>query len=290
MSLGKSRLPLLLVVACVALASACATPQVNMTAEVAPSAPGVASGPASLSAPLPGARQANPELSARTIVERATQAAGGETWRRPQTLLLEGHAIFYAPDGRELVNQRHLFWRVYPEIKPDAHAADGKVRIESWRDGQLVTFLAFDGARTYGPNGALPPLDADRQWAENFGFGVIRFALDPDYALARKPDDLVDGHPVYRIEVTGPSGDKTLFGIGIADYAIRSVGFATPRGYHERIYSDFWRAPGLSWTQPGRIRLTYDGVKQNELVWTRLTLNQPMDDRLFDTPPVAAGN
>lgn len=236
--------------------------------------------------PLPTALPATPELSARTIVERATAAAGGETWRRPRTLLLEGYAVFYGPDGSALVNQRHLFWRVYPEAKPDAHRADGRVRIESWRDGQRVLFTAFDGARTYGPDGVLPPSAADRQWAENFGFGVIRFALDPGYTLTRRPDDLVDGHPVYRIEVAGPSGEKTLFGIGIGDHAIRSVGFATPRGFHERIYSHFWRLPGTDWVQPGRIRLTYDGVKQNELVWTRFTLNQPMDDRLFDQPEV----
>jgi hypothetical protein len=234
---------------------------------------------------MPGARPANPDLSARSIMERATQAAGGETWRRPRTLLLEGYATFYAPDGSALVNQRHVMWRVYPEFKPDAHRADGKVRIESWRDGAIQFFTAFDGTRTYGLNGPLPPSDADRQWAENFGFGVARFALDPGYMLARQPDDLVDGHPVYRIEVTDPAGSKTVFGIGVGDYAIRSVGFVTPRGYHERIYSDFYRIPGIDWTQPGRIRLYYNGVKQNELVWQRFTLNAPMDDRLFDTIP-----
>lgn len=234
--------------------------------------------------PLPGARMVDPTLSARTIVERATAQAGGESWRRPTTLYLEGYGTFYAPDGTPLINESHKMWRVYPEFKPQAHNADGKVRIESRRTGKIVTFLAFDGARTYGLDGILPPSAADKQWAENFGFGVIRFALDEGFSLARQPDDLVDGQPVYRIEVSDPTGAKTLFGISRADYAIRSVGFATPRGWHERIYSNFYQKPGLSWVQPGRIRLYYNGVKQNEIVWRDFKLNEPMPDGLFTGP------
>jgi len=234
--------------------------------------------------PLIGARMENPALSARTIVERATAQAGGESWRRPTTLFLEGYGTFYAPDGTPLIHESHEMWRVYPEFRPQAHHADGKVRIESRREGKIVTFLAFDGARTYGLDGILPPSAADKQWAENFGFGVIRFALDPGFTLARQPDDLVDGQAVYRIEVTDPTGAETLFGIARADYAILSVGFATPRGWHERIYSNFYRKPGLSWVQPGRIRLYYNGIKQYEIGWRDFKLNEPMADGLFTGP------
>lgn len=234
--------------------------------------------------PLVGARMAQPELDAAAIVARATAHAGGETWRRPVTLYLEGYGTFYDPDGKPLVNESHRMWRVYPDFKPQAHQADGKVRIESRRDGKIVTLLTFDGTRSYGPDGVLPPSAADRQWAENFGFGVIRFARDPGYRLARHADDLVDGQPVYRIEVTDPTGAKTLFGIAYRDYAILSVGFATPRGWHERIYSDFYTKPGLSWVQPGRIRLYYNGIKQNEIVWRDFKLNEPMPDGLFIVP------
>jgi hypothetical protein len=231
--------------------------------------------------PLPTARMDQPSLSARTIVERATAAAGGESWRRPVTLYLEGYGTFYAPDGTPLINESHRMWRVYPAFKPDAHNADGKVRIESIRGGQVVSYSAFDGARTYSLNGVLPPSAADTQWAENFGFGVIRFALDDGYVLARQPDDLVDGVPVYRIEVTDSSGDKTLFGIARGNYQILSVGFSTPRGWHERIYSEFFTKRGISWVQPGRVRLYYNGIKQNEIVWRDFKLNEPMADGLF---------
>jgi hypothetical protein len=68
------------------------------------------------------------------------------------------------------------------------------------------------------------------------------------------------------------------------DYAVLSVGFATPRGWHERIYSNFYQKPGLSWVQPGRIRLYYNGVKQNEIVWRDFKLNEAMPDGLFTGP------
>ncbi|HCP63945.1 MAG TPA: hypothetical protein DIU09_05070, partial [Hyphomonadaceae bacterium] len=66
--------------------------------------------------PLVGARMEKPELSARTIVERATAHAGGESWRRPTTLYLEGYGTFYAPDGTPLINESHKMWRGYPEF------------------------------------------------------------------------------------------------------------------------------------------------------------------------------
>lgn len=237
--------------------------------------------PAGPERPQSAARMDNPSLTARTIVERATAAAGGETWRRPRTLYLEGYGTFYNRDGTHLLNQRHRMWRVYPEFKPDAHNADGKVRVESQRDGVVVNYLAFDGTRSYGLDGILPPSAADTQWAENFGFGVIRFALDAGYTLARQPDDLVDGQPVYRIEVTDPKGGKTLFGIARRTYQVLSVGFSTPRGWHERIYSEFYSKRGINWAQPGRIRLYYNGVKQNEIVWRDFRLNEPIEDALF---------
>jgi hypothetical protein len=231
--------------------------------------------------PMTAARMDNPGLSARTIVASATAAAGGESWRRPTSLYLEGYGTFYAPDGTPLINESHRMWRVYPSFKPDAHNADGKVRIESRRGGQVVNYSAFDGTRSFGLNGLLPPSAADTQWAENFGFGVIRFALDEGYSLARQPDDLVDGQPVYRIEVTGANGAKTTFGIARRSYQILSVGFSTPRGWHERIYSEFYSKRSVNWVQPGRVRLYYNGVKQNEIVWRDFRINEPMPDSLF---------
>lgn len=228
----------------------------------------------------PGALPGVPTLTAREIVQRAHAAAGGESWVRPRTLHMRGEAVYYR-DGAVVRDDRYEMWRVYPEKKDAAHAADGKVRIESWRDGRRTLLLAFDGERSYTEAGPQPPSEADRQWSENFGFGVIRFALDEGFRQERLPDDLVDGRPAYVVRIIDPGGAKTQFAIAQNDYAILRVGFDTPRGWHERIYSDFFSKPGVSWVQPGRVRLFYDGVKQNEIFWKDFTLDGPMPPALF---------
>lgn len=233
--------------------------------------------------PLLSSLPSNINLSARDIVERATQAAGGEAWRRPTSLYLRGYGVFYE-GGVARINERHEMWRVYPEFKPNAHNADGKVRIDSYRDGKRITQLAFDGARTWNQNGVQPPSAADRQWSENFGFGVIRYALDEGYRLERLMDDLVDGVPCHLIKVIDPANAETLFCISALDFSILKVGFQTPRGWHERVYSNFYSKPGVNWVQPGRVRLYYNGVKQNEIIWTDFAVNAPMPDAIFTYP------
>ncbi len=245
--------------------------------------------PSGPDSPPVAAIPAAPEMDARAIVARAYEAAGGEAWRRPRTLHLKGYGVFYK-DGVAAVNERHEMWRVYPAWKGEAHAADGKVRIQSWRNGETVLATAFDGTTTYGKDGPLPPSDADKQWAENFGFGVIRYALDEGYAVSRLPDDIVDGSPCFAIEVKDPAGGVTRFWIAHGTYQILKVGFDTPRGWHERIYSEFWRKPGVDFVQPGRVRLFYDGVKANEIVWTDYAVDVEMPDALFVLPSPAPGD
>jgi hypothetical protein len=253
------------------LIAACATGFASPTPMVNPSI-----APASL--------PSQPQLDAATIIARAHEAAGGEEWVRPRTLHLVGEAVFYREGGVVERHERYEMWRVYPETKDDAHAADGMVRIQSWRDGQTALLLAFDGERSYTAAGPQPPSEADRQWSENFGFGVIRFALDEGYTQVRLPDDLVDGRPVFVVDVVDPAGGRTQFAIAQDNFQILRVGFATPRGWHERIYSDFYTNPGSAWVQPTRIRLFYNGVKQNELYWYSFALNEEMPLSLFQIP------
>ncbi|MFM7797364.1 MAG: hypothetical protein ACKPBA_00080, partial [Planctomycetota bacterium] len=155
---------------------------------------------------------ADPPLPAREIIARAQAAAGGDTWIHPRTLLMRGHAVFYTPQGPEQ-HERYEMWRVYPVQKGSAHAADGKVRIESWHDGKRVRLVTFDGARSYTLDGPQPPSEADKQWSENFGFGVIRFALEPGFRQERLPDDAVGGREVYMVRIIDPSGQATLFSL-----------------------------------------------------------------------------
>ncbi len=220
-------------------------------------------------------------LTAIDIVERAYAHAGGDAWVNPTSLLMEGYGLFWRGSRDFARYEPYRMWRVYPETKDAAHAADGKVRIEALKDDRVVFQVSFDGEITYNQDGPLEDqADSDR-WASNFGFGVIRHALDEGYAVTRLPDDYIDGASAYTVKVTDPAGDTTLFWIRQGDFAIVSVGFDTPRGWHQRIYSAFFRNEDGGWLQPGRVRLYYDGVKANEIYWTRFEIGQSYPAELF---------
>ncbi|MEL6686662.1 MAG: hypothetical protein AAFP97_03465 [Pseudomonadota bacterium] len=224
-----------------------------------------------------------PDRSAEDIMKAAHEAAGGDAWVRPKTLSMDGYGVFYR-DGQATRHERHTMYRAYDAGKADAHRADGKVRITSLRDGIPIIDVAFDGAVTSTANGPQPQSEADQRWASNFGFGVIRHALDEGYSLSRLPDDLVDGKAAYWIKVIDPVGGETQFAIAHDDHAILSVAFDTERGWHQRIYSDFYSKPGVSWVQPRRVRLFYNGVKANEVIWTRHVIDAELPDCLFTLP------
>lgn len=207
-------------------------------------------------------------LTARQIIERAYDHAGGDAWVNPSSLYMEGYGYFWRGTEEFVRYEPYRMWRVFPAEKGAAHAADGRVRIEAMKNDEVVFQIAFDGTKTYNQDGPLDDqADSDR-WASNFGFGVIRHALDDGYKTTRLPDDYVDGHPTYMVKITDPADGSTLFAIGKEDFSILSVGFDTPRGWHQRIYSDFYRNDENGWLQPGRVRLYYDGVKSNEIFWT----------------------
>lgn len=222
--------------------------------------------------------------TASAIIERAHEAAGGDTWVRPRSLIMRGYGIFY--QGSEAVrNERHDMWRVYPTHKEMAHQADGKVRIDSYRNGNIQFQVAFDGEHTYTQNGRMEGSPDQERWQASFGFGVIRFALDPGYQVSRLPDDSVDDIDCYKVKVTDPEGGETLFGIAKSDFRIRWLGFDTPRGWHERVYSEFFSNPGTSWQQPGRVRLYYNGVKANEIYWQSFSINETIAPEWFVLSP-----
>jgi len=227
---------------------------------------------------------ANQNVSAAQIIAKAHKNAGGDTWRRPETLQMFGYGVFY--NGlSSVVYEPYTMHRVYTNQKNAAHKANGKVRIEAKKDGQTIFLIAFDGSQTYNSNGLVDDQTANDQWASSFGYGAIRHALDGGWAQKRLPDDMVDGQPAYFIELTDPSGGKTQFGIAHNDYSILSVAFDTARGWHERHYSNFFSKPGINWKQPGRVRLFYDGVKSNEVIWTDFVLNEPILDERFIVEP-----
>lgn len=229
---------------------------------------------------LPALYTAQPELSAQDILAAAYEASGGNSWLRPKTLSMTGYGVFYR-NGEATIYDDYRMHRVYARDKDDAHAADGKVRIEAKKQGEQVFVITFDGKKTYNAAGPVEDQSANAQWASNFGFGAIRHGLDEGWTQKRLPDDLVDGKPAFLIELTDPAGGMTRFGVDQKTKHVLYVGFETARGWHERRYSNFFTKSDVDWVQPGRVRLFYDGVKQNEVIWSDFEIDKTLADELF---------
>lgn len=234
------------------------------------------------------ADQSEPSLDGRAIIEMAHAAAGGETFVNPGSLFLSGQNNIYGADGSTTVWDRYAMWRVFADEKSDAHAANGKVRIEGWSGANLALLLSFDGEATYDKSGRMEDQSANAMWSSNFGFGAIRNALDEGWTQTRRSDRTIDGKPAYMVQLTDREGGKTLFGFDRATSHILYVGFDTPRGWHERRYSDYFSKPGISWQQAGRVRLFYDGVMSNEAIWTDFEIGGDYADHVFVIDEVPA--
>ena len=239
---------------------------------------------------VPAASQTGAEVegafSGREIVLRAYAANGGETWRRPRTLRLSGWSVVY-PEGRmagATVIDDYRMWRVFPAEGGAAHQANGQVRFEGRADGERLFLISYDGETTVTGRGPLALADADRRWSAAFGFSVIRFAADDGFATERLADTNVDGRRAFVVRVTDPANSETVFAIDQETYAVLRVGFATPEGWHERVYSDFFWVEaegGGRFRQPGALRLVYDGVVEREIRWTEAEVNVALDPALF---------
>ncbi|MEN0046223.1 MAG: hypothetical protein AAF806_04085 [Bacteroidota bacterium] len=220
------------------------------------------------------------ELTASTIMQRAHEKAGGKFWSQPQSLSLFGYGIFYE-NGEAIKHEKHNMWRVFESQKDAAHIANGKVRIESYRAGKPFFLITYDGENTYDLNGKQEKSAADQRWASNFGYGVIRHAFDEGYRLEKAGMDTVNNEATHQIKIIDPQGGDTLFDITQNDYKIVRVGFDTPRGWHERIYSNFFTKKGYNWFQAGKVELFYKGKKANDIIWTDFEVNEVLADSLF---------
>jgi len=226
------------------------------------------------------------ELTARDIVARAHAAAGGEAWLKAGSNVMRGHAEL-CRDGNPAAcvrADRYEMYRVYPTELRQAHAGSGKFRLDA-RAGDRVLFqLAFDGERSYDQNGPVEGPRAQSDEGTGFGFSAIRFALADGFKLERLLDDAVDGRPSHLVRVTDPSGQKTLFAIDSGNFHILSAAWQSPRGWHERRYSEFYRVGKQGFLQPGRVRHYYEGVKSVDIHWTSAEIGSAIPDATFVLP------
>jgi hypothetical protein len=226
-------------------------------------------------------------LDGRSILAKATAAAGGDDWANARTLKLRGSAVFWGKSGAQPISapDSYEMVREFDPNRQAAHGAEGKLLITVKDKGALVWQVGFDGETTWNDKGVVPKADADKMWASNFGFGIIRHALKPGFVSERLADGTVDGFPVYMVRLTDPTGTESLFGIDRKSFAVRMVGFSTPRGWHVRTYSQFFRPKAMpKWLQAGLVTLYYNGVKQNEIHWKSVEINTPVDATIFAPP------
>lgn len=249
-------------VACTALASAAA-----------------AAGPPSVAPPPPDA-------SADRILAFAAESSGGDAWLHADTNVMSGHAVLCrdANPARCTTADRYVMYRVYPRELRSAHAGTGKFRLDALANGKVLFQIAFDGTRSYDQNGPVPPERAANDEANAFGFSAIRFARTPGFRTERLTDDDVEGRPCFVVRVVDPGGTATLFGIDREDGSIRLAAWKSPRGWHQRLYSDFYWVEKPGFRQPGRVRLYYDGLKTVDIRWTNASIDTRLDDSLFVLP------
>ncbi len=219
-------------------------------------------------------------LTATQVMQKAHEKAGGAFWQKPKSLSMKGYGIFY-PQGKPVKHEIHNMWREFEQTKEAAHTANGKVRIESFREGVPVFVVTYDGKNTYDLNGKQEKSAADNRWASNFGYGAIRHALDDGYSLQLVADDTVKSKPAYTIKVIDPDKGETFFGIDKEEFKIVKVAFQTPRGWHHREYSEFFSKDSYSWLQAGRVELYYNGKISNEVFWEDFDVNEELADSLF---------
>lgn len=230
--------------------------------------------------------QAQPsDPAARAVVERAVAAHGGDLWLEPETLELVGTATFYDPATGAVRSEAddYRMWRTFEDGRTAAHEASGKVRIIA-KSGERVIFeVGYDGETTWTERGIMPRAEADAYWANNFGFGIIRSALEEGFALQTAPQRDIGGRRTNIVRILDPNGMQTLFGCDAESGFVTYMAFDAPRGFHERLYGDFVRLEN-GWVQARRVTLLYDGIIANSVFWRETRVNGEIDSALFQPP------
>ena len=235
---------------------------------------------------IPAPAAAREADTPRAVVEAAVAAHGGRLWLEPGSLILSGRAEFFAPDSPAPRSRAddYRMWRVFDGDRRVAHGADGKVRITARSGEKLLFEVGYDGETTWNERGIVPKAEADAFWASNFGFGIIRSALDDGFRIELAPARAIEGRALDMVRILDPQGQATLFGIDQDSRFIRYMGFRTPRGWHERTYSDFIRLPDSGWVQARTVSLFYDGVKANTVYWRQVEVEAKIDPAVFSPP------
>lgn len=220
-------------------------------------------------------------LTPLEIAKRTITASGGETWRRPKTLVLSGTAVLYW-NGKVHSMSDYRMWRVFPSENDSAHTANGKIRFDALEGRSVFFRLKFDGTKqSQELSEAAKENEETLKLNNNFGFSIFRFVENPDFQLVRMPDDKVDGHPSYFFKIIDAKKSETVFAVDRKTFYIRYAAFQTPMGLQQRYYDDFVKVKGVDFIQPRSLRIYNNGVKTTEVFWKEFKVNEAIDDAVF---------
>jgi hypothetical protein len=221
------------------------------------------------------------ELTPLEIAKKTIEASGGENWRRPKTLQLAGTAVLYWNNQAYRMTDYRM-WRVFPDENNSAHTANGKVRFDAFEGNKVFFRLSFDGkTQTQTLSETAKQNEETLRLNNNFGFSIFRFIENPEFKLARLPDDKIDGHPCYFIRITDAKKSDTIFAVDKKTFFIRYAAFQTPMSFQQRYYDDFKWHKNPRFIQPRSLRIYNNGVKTTEVFWSEYKVNQPIADEVF---------
>ena len=233
------------------------------------------------------ATHAPASLSADQIVERNVAARGGlAAWRAAKTLTIAGemdaggkpnHALpFVLKEKRPRKSRLEIIFKDQTSVQ----VYDGT---QGWK---VRPFLNRNEVETYTPaevKSAAAEQDLDGPLVDYAAKGT---------QIAAAGTESVEGHPAYKLKLTLRNGDKRMLWIDAGSFLeLKMEG--EPRKLDARMHKvavyfrDYKTEHGL--TTPRMQETAVEGVKQTyKMTITRVAVNEPLDDALFQKPQLAA--
>jgi len=226
-------------------------------------------------------------LGVDQIVERNVAVRGGlAAWRAAKTLTIAGEM-----DAGGKPNQTLPF--VLKEKRPR------KSRLEIVFKDQ-TSLQVYDGTQGWKVRPYLNRSDVEAFTAAELKSAASEQDLDGplvDYAakgtqIAVAGNEQVEGHPAYKLKLTMRNGEKRMLWIDAGSFLeLKMEG--EPRKLDGRMHNvavyfrDYKTEHGL--TTPRVQETVVEGVKQTyKMNITRVAVNEPLDDALFQKPQLAA--
>jgi outer membrane lipoprotein-sorting protein len=248
----------------------------------------VGGAPAPAAAPAPVvAAPAPASLSVQQIVERNIAARGGlAAWRDAKTLTATGELDAGGKPNRTL-----------PFVLKQKRPRKSRLEI-TFKD--QVSLQVYNGTHGWKVRPFLNRVEVENYTPAELKSAALEQDLDGplvDYAakgtqVALAGTDTVEGHPAYKLTLTLRGGEKRHLWIDAGNFLdLKMEG--EPRKLDGRLHNvavlfrDYKTEQGL--TTPRLQETIVDGVKQTyKMTITRVTVNDPMDDALFQRPQVSA--